>query len=71
LQWRHEGRAELDGVKIASSGADQLLLRTGLTWHPAPHLDLTISFDVPLHQDFEGQQLGLDHRAIVAFGFRF
>lgn len=71
LQWRHEGRAELDGVKVGSSGRDEILLRSGLTWHPRPNLDVTLSFDLPLYEDVNGQQLGLDYRSILAIGYRF
>lgn len=71
LQWRHEGKAKQDGATVPDTGLDELTIRTGLTWHPAPNLDLTLSVDVPVHQDYEGTQLGLDLRTFIAIGFRF
>lgn len=71
LQWRHEGRAEQRGSIVAGTGSDELRVRTGLTWHPAPEWDLSLSVEVPLHQDFVDQQLGLDYRTFLALGIRF
>ena len=71
LQWRHEGSAQLDGSRLVNSGGDELILRSGLTWHPAPRWDVTLALDVPLYQDFEGEQLALDYRTFFAVGIRF
>lgn len=71
LQWRHEGRATQSGGAIANSGSDELRLRSGLGWHPAPNIDITLAVDVPLYQDFNGTQLGLDYRTFLAVGIRF
>ena len=49
----------------------ELLLRTGLGWHPKPNWDVSLAFDVPLYQDYEGTQLGLDYRTFIAVGLRF
>lgn len=71
LQWRHESSAKQDGVSLAGTGSDELVARTGLTWHPAPQWDLSLSVDVPVYQDYEDQQLGLDYRTFLALGIRF
>ena len=71
MQYRHSGKAELDGTTLGNSGSDEWFLRSGLTWHPAPQWDVTLALDVPLHQDFGGQQLGLDYRTFFAVGLRF
>ena len=71
LQWRHEGQARVAGATIANSGSDELLLRPGLAWHPKPNIDISLVVDVPLYQDVEGQQLGLDYRTFLALGIRF
>jgi hypothetical protein len=71
LQWRHEERAKQDGVTLANSGSNEFLLRSGLTWHPAPNMDISLVIDVPLYQDFHGQQLGMDYRTFLAIGLRF
>ena len=69
--WRHEGQADQYGVGVPASGSEELLLRSGLSWHPAPNVDISLALDLPLHQDFEGSQLGLDYRTSLAIGFRF
>lgn len=71
LQWRHEGRAELDGSSQTNSGSDELRMSTGLSWHPAPNIDITVSYEFPLYQDFNGEQLGQDFRTKTAIGIRF
>jgi hypothetical protein len=71
LQWRHQGSAQLDGSRLINSGSDELILRTGLTWHPAPRWDVTLALDLPLYQDYGGEQLALDHRTFFAVGIRF
>lgn len=71
LQWRHEGRSEQDGASLDNSGSDELRLRPGLGWHPKPNIDIALAVDIPLHQDFNGQQLGLDYRTFLAIGIRF
>ena len=71
LQWRHESKSEQAGITIANSGSDELLLRPGLGWHPAPSIDVSVSVDVPLYQNYDGRQLGLDLRVFLAIGIRF
>lgn len=71
LQWRHEDQDDLNGVTAASSGSRELLLRPGLAWHPAPNIDISFAVDVPVYQDYDGTQLGLDYRTFLAFGIRF
>ncbi len=71
LQWRHDGRSELDGASLDNSGSNELRLRPGLGWHPKPNIDIGLAIDIPLYQDFNGQQLGLDFRTFLAIGIRF
>lgn len=71
LVWREEGTAQLAGASLPNSGASQLLLRPALGFHPIPAIDLSVSIDLPLYQQYDGQQLGLDVRTFIAFGYRF
>jgi len=71
VQWRHQERAEANDRGIANSGSDETILRAGLTFHPVPSMDLTLSVDVPVYRDLNGQQLGRDFRTFLALGFRF
>jgi hypothetical protein len=71
LQWRHEGSAELDGASVVDSGSEELRLKTGLGWHPRPGIDISLSYALPIHEDYDGQQLGLDHRVSLGIGVRF
>ena len=71
VQWRHEGRAEQNGVSTTNSGADELLLTPGLSIHPVPRVDLNIGSRIPLYQDYNGVQLGRDIEWFLAVGFRF
>ena len=71
LQWSGAGKDRKSGVTVPNTGADELLLRTGLTWHPRPNWDISLDFDVPVYQDYVGTQLGLDYRTFLAIGIRF
>jgi hypothetical protein len=71
FQWRHQERSKQNGVSQANSGSDEIVLRTGLTWHPIPRLDITSSVDLPLYQNFNGEQLARDIRVFFGFGVRF
>ena len=71
LQWRNQDKAQLDGVTVVNSGSRELRLRPGLSWHPRPNLDVSLAVDMPLYQDYDGQQLGLDYRTFLAIGIRF
>jgi len=71
LQWRDVGRARQAGATVADTGYEQLMLRTGLSWHPRPDLDVSLAVDLPLEQDYNGEQLGLDYRSLLAVGLRF
>ena len=71
LQWNHVGSDNQGGTSIANSGGEELLGRLGFGWHPVPQIDITFSIDVPLYQDLDGQQLGLDLRSFLAVGLRF
>jgi hypothetical protein len=71
FEWRHKGKDEQFGSTLANTGSDELRARAGLTWHPAPNLDIKLSLHVPLHQDLNGTQLAFDHRLFLACGIRF
>ena len=71
LQYRHQGRAQLNDVRLTDTGSDEVRARAGLTWHPAPNWDITFAVELPIHQDFHGEQLGLDVRTFAAIGLRF
>ena len=69
--WRHFTGAEENGHRVANKGGNQLLLRSGMTFHPSPEWDITFNVDVPLYQRYRGTQLGLDVRGSAAVGLRF
>jgi hypothetical protein len=71
VQWRREDRATLAGMSVANSGSTQVFLKTALSCHPVPNIDLSISADLPLSQDFNGTQLATDYRVFLRFGVRF
>jgi hypothetical protein len=71
FQWRHQERSKQNDVSLANSGSDEIVVRTGLTWHPVPRLDITSSVDLPLYQNLKGEQLARDIRVFFGFGVRF
>lgn len=71
IQFRHQERSKQNDVSLANSGSDEIVVRTGLTWHPVPRLDITSSVDLPLYQNFNGEQLARDIRVFLGFGVRF
>ena len=71
LKWGMTSRAESFGVNLANSGGDEFLFRIATGIHPRPDMDLSLSLDIPLHEDFNGTQLGLDTRVQLALGWRF
>jgi hypothetical protein len=71
LVWHELGSARQGGAQLANSGASRLILRTGLGFHPRPAIDISFNFDLPLYQNYDGAQLGLDYRTFLAFGYRF
>ncbi len=71
VQWRHEMRDELDGHRVRNSGADVIALRPGVSWHPLPQIDISVTLDVPIYRYVRGEQLVLDVRTFFAVGLRF
>ena len=71
VKWSHTSRSELSGVDSVNSGGEELLLKFGLGYHPRPDIDLGLSLDVPLYEDLNGTQLGLDNRVQLSLGLRF
>ena len=58
-------------LEETNSGGEVLVLKFGLGWHPRPDIDVGFSLDLPMYQDLNGQQLGLDSRVQLALGWRF
>jgi len=71
LKWSTTDHSSQAGSSVSSSGGDELLLKLGLGWHPRPDMDLGLSLDLPLYEDLNGQQLGLDSRVQLSLGWRF
>ena len=71
MTWWDKGEDEQASATLANTGSRQLLARAGLTWHPAPNMDIKLALQAPLRQDFEGTQLALDLRTFLAVGIRF
>ena len=71
LRYRHEGRARLDGDLLGSSGREELALQAGITYHPSPEWDVVATFELPVYEDVNGSQLGVDYRLLLGIGCRF
>ena len=71
LKWSHTSHSETDGIASPNSGGEDVLLKFGMGYHPRPDIDLGFSLDVPLYEDLNGTQLGLDHRFQLSLGLRF
>jgi len=71
LEWSHQARARSGGALVGDSGGDALLLKLSTGWHPRPDLDLGISLKLPLYEDVNGTQLGLDSAVQLSLGWRF
>ena len=71
LLYRFQGRAEQRGRLVHDSGSTQILVRSGLTFHPNPAWDIVVNVDVPAYQSVRGRQLGQDVRTFLGFGYRF
>jgi len=71
LRYRHEGRARIDGASLGSSGREELSLQLGVTLHPSPGWDIVTTLEVPVYEDVNGSQLGVDYRLLLGVGWRF
>jgi hypothetical protein len=71
LKWSHTWRSSSDGLTKQDSGGEALLVKFGLGYHPRPNIDMGVSLDLPLYEDLNGTQLGLDSRVQLSLGFRF
>ena len=71
LLWRDKGSATQYGQHQPNSGYTELILRPGFTFHPSPGIDIVLAVDLPIDQNYEGVQLGLDFRSFAAIGIRF
>lgn len=71
LKWSTTSNARSEGLTAANSGGEELVFRMKLGCHPRPDIDLGLAIDLPLHQDLNGQQLGLDSRVQISLGWRF
>ncbi len=71
VTYRHEGRDEIDGRGVRNTGFDEILIGCGLTCHPSPGWDVSISVQAPFYRDVRGTQLSEGLRTFVAVGIRF
>ena len=71
FKWLDSQRSQVGGVEQFNSGRQEWLLKAGVGWHPRPDIDMSLSIDTPLHEHVGGQQLGLDSRVQLSFGWRF
>jgi hypothetical protein len=71
LKWSQTWHAEDHDTNVSNSGGEELLVKFAMGWHPRPDLDLGFSVDLPIHEDLNGQQLGLDNRLQLSLGWRF
>ncbi len=71
LKWSTTSFARNSLGRVANSGGEDLVFRFAMGCHPRPDLDLGFSIDLPIHQDLNGQQLGLDSRVQLSLGWRF
>ena len=60
---------EIDAA--SHTGVDEIRLRPGLGWHPRPGIDVSLTVDIPVYQDYDGEQLAVDFRTFFAVGVRF
>lgn len=70
-RYRHEGRAHQNDVALSGFGREEFSLRCGATWHPVPNLDIVCTLEVPVYQDVNELQPGVDYRFIAGIGWRF
>lgn len=71
LRYRHEGRSRQDGDLLDGFGREELALRIGSTWHPAPEWDVVVTLEVPVYQDVNETQSEIDYRFVAGVGWRF
>lgn len=71
LTWQEETNASRAGLGVRNSGSERLFLSPALGFHPDPAIDISFKVDIPRYQHYEGEQLGYDFRAFLAFGYRF
>lgn len=69
-RYHHESRDRMDGP-LADTGGDRWT--AGLNWafRPRPSLDLQLYFELPLHEHWNGTQVGEDWTLDATFGWRF
>lgn len=71
VEYRTEGHSELKGETDVDSGSDLILLKAGVGVHPRPDIDLSFSVEVPVLEDYNGEQLGHDTRFLLSVALRF
>jgi hypothetical protein len=71
LKWSHSWRSYGDDPTFSNLGGEELLVKFGLGYHPRPDIDMGLSLDLPLYEDLNGTQLGLDSRVQLSLGWRF
>lgn len=71
VEYRTQGHSEVAGVSDPNSGSDLFLLKAGLSAHPRPDIDLSLNVEVPVIEDYNGEQLGQDTRFLFSLALRF
>jgi hypothetical protein len=71
FQYRREGRAKDNGHSVIDSGLDELRIKGGLSLHPTPATDVSLSIETPIWRDVQGTQLVSDFRTVISLGLRF
>ncbi len=69
LRWTHKGSAEVNGSTIGGTGGDTIFARIGLSTHPTPETDLSLSYERPVHHSGDDR----DNESFLSLtaGFRF
>lgn len=71
LTYQHGFGAYEDGHRVRDSGGDTLYATLGAFFSPRTGIKLGASFDYPLFQDLNGQQIGLDFRGSFTLTYVF
>lgn len=71
VEYRTQSHSEKKGMKEPDSGSDLVLLKTGISAHPRPDIDLSFNVEVPVIEDYNGTQLGQDPRFLLSLALRF
>lgn len=70
-RYYHLGRDHFDHALQDGTGSERLTAGLNLAFRPRPSLDFQVYVEVPVLQQVEGTQLGVDWQADFTFGHRF